>query len=98
MPPDTPQRRCSDHEVMSFKNTLALSLMGGNLLCLLLIAISAWWANYKTIPDFKAAVVAEMAKTQQRAEVVEYRIATLERVANKYLKDVEIYESNNRRQ
>lgn len=63
------------------------------MLGVMLIAIASAWGIFKIIPDFKASVVAEMEKTQRRAEVVEYRINNIEKVANKYLADVAEYES-----
>lgn len=98
MPPDTPKRRqedsCAHHSILEFKGNLALAALGANLIGILVIAGASCWGVYKVIPDFKASVVAELSKTQQRAELVEYRITSLQKVADKYLADVSEYEAH----
>lgn len=98
MPLDAPKRRqedsCAHHSILEFKGNLALAALGANLVGILIIAAASCWGVYKVIPEFKAAVVAEMSKTQQRAEVVEYRITKIEQVADKYLADMAEYESH----
>ena len=92
--PDRRSTDCANHSILEFKGNLALAALGANLFGVLIVAIASCWGVYKVIPDFKAAVVAELSKTQSRADIIEYKIGTLEKVANRYIADVAEYEAH----
>lgn len=95
MAPDQMRRQsdnCAHHSIIEFKGNIALAFLGANLIGVLAIAIASGWAVFKVLPEFKAEVVSELSATRERAGIVEYKITTLEKVANKYMADVAEYE------
>jgi hypothetical protein len=76
-----PLNHCDGHQVLEFKSTLSMTMLGANLLGVIVIAAMVGWSLAKAIPEMEerlsskiSPIIERVAKLEQRMENMENRV------------------------
>ena len=71
-------KHCDGHQVIEFKSNLSMSMLGANLLGVVVIAAMMGWALAKSIPEMEERITAKLSPIIERVAKLEQRLENVE--------------------